>query len=270
MRLPVRIFSDLHLGHRASRISDVETLRPLFQGAGTVVFNGDTWEELAKPWREASSGLLEQLKCILHEEGCDTIFLRGNHDPGWDGQGWLELADGKIIVTHGDALFRDSSPWKHETLSGANRVEEAWRKFPYADTCPESRLAVAREIAGCLPSRRHPHDRSLISRVIDAAFPPRRAIAMLKAWINQWKHGAEFCERYFPMAEILVIGHFHCSGIRNVCGKTIINLGSFVIPGRAHWAEWDGKSLLCGDVRESRRTCTMGSPKRTLKVFSSE
>lgn len=49
MKLPVRIFSDLHPGHQASRIFDMEKLRPLFRGAGTVLFNGDTWEELSPP-----------------------------------------------------------------------------------------------------------------------------------------------------------------------------------------------------------------------------
>ena len=44
MILPVRILSDLHLGHRVSRISSVECFRPLIAGAGTVVFTGDTWQ----------------------------------------------------------------------------------------------------------------------------------------------------------------------------------------------------------------------------------
>ena len=43
---PVRILSDLHLGHQVSRIARVSALRPLVAGAGTVIFNGDTWQEL--------------------------------------------------------------------------------------------------------------------------------------------------------------------------------------------------------------------------------
>lgn len=267
MKLPVRIFSDLHLGHKASRISDVETLRPLFQGAGTVVFSGDTWEELEEPWREASFAMLERLKLVLGEEGCDVVFLRGNHDPGWEGKGWLELADGRIAITHGDALLRNSSPWKHEILSGADTVEKIWKSFPEADAKLDSRLSVAKEIAERLSARHHPQERSLLSRIIDAAFPPRRAMAILKAWVGQWEKGAEFCEMYLPNAEILVIGHFHCSGVRNVRGKTLVNLGSFVVPGRAKWAEWDGKFFAVGDVRESVDGCTMGERNQTQKLF---
>ncbi len=268
MRLPIRIFSDLHLGHKASRIADVETLRPLFQGAGTVVFNGDTWEEFAEPWRERSLAMLEELKRILQDEGCDTVFLRGNHDPSWEGRGWLELGDGKIVVTHGDALLRGSSPWKHEILSDPEAVEEVWKKFPNARTDVESRLAVAREIARRLPSLRYPEKQSLTARIIDAAFPPRRALAMLKAWVGQWTQGAEFCECYFPEAKILVIGHFHCSGLRTIRGKTIINLGSFVVPGSAGWAEWNGESLVFGDVHESQHGCSMVPAKWTQKKLS--
>jgi hypothetical protein len=42
MSSPIRILSDLHLGHRVSRIASAESLRPLIAGAGTVIFNGDT------------------------------------------------------------------------------------------------------------------------------------------------------------------------------------------------------------------------------------
>lgn len=267
MKLPVRIFSDLHLGHKASRISDVETLRPLFRGAGTVVFNGDTWEELAKPWRERSLAMLEGLKRILCEEGCDVVFLRGNHDPGWEGKGWLELADGKIAITHGDALLRDSSPWKREILSGPGMVEEVWKEFPGAELGLESRLAVAKEIALRFHSRKFPENRSLTARIIDAAFPPKRALAMLKAWTGQWSRGAAFCERYLPDAQILIIGHFHCSGIRTVHGRTVVNLGAFVVPGKAKWAEWDGQTCAVGDVRESPDGCWMEERRSTLHLF---
>jgi len=258
MKLPLRIISDLHLGHKASRIADVESLRPLLRGAGTVLFNGDTWEELAEPWREKSADMLEDLKRIISEEGCDAIFLRGNHDPGWDGPAHLTLAEGRIAITHGDALIRDSSPWKHEILAGGHTVEEIWKRHPAAETDLESRFEVAREIATRLNSLHYPDDRSLLARALDAAFPPKRAMAMLSAWIRQGKHGARFCETYLPQAEFLVIGHFHCAAIRQTGGKTVINTGSFVVPGPAGWADWDGEFLSTGRIRERHGSCYRG------------
>lgn len=266
MKLPLRILSDLHLGHRASRINHAEQLRPLFTGMGTVIFNGDTWEPLAPPWREKSANMLADLKRILAEEGCDVIFLRGNHDPEWDGPACISLAGGKIAITHGDALLRDSSPWKHEVLGAADVVERIWSKHPTAETQLDSRLEVAREIAETLPSKRHLEGRTLLSRALDAAFPPRRTLAMLSAWMFQAKHGARFCETYLPEAELLVIGHFHRTAIRQTRGRTLLNIGSFVVPGSAAYIGWDGEILTYGMISESKERFRAVEAKRQWRV----
>ena len=147
MKEPVRILSDLHLGHKVSRLDRVESLRPLIAGAGTVIFNGDTWQELAEPWRERSEKMLDELKLLCADEGVEAVFLSGNHDPGWPGRGWVELAGGKIIVTHGDALLFASSPWKREIILSPQRVAALWDQHPDADHQVEERLRVARQIA---------------------------------------------------------------------------------------------------------------------------
>ena len=72
MKEPVRILSDLHLGHKISRIESVSALRPLIAGAGTIVFNGDTWQELALPFRERSEVMLDELKGLCAEEGAEA------------------------------------------------------------------------------------------------------------------------------------------------------------------------------------------------------
>jgi UDP-2,3-diacylglucosamine pyrophosphatase LpxH len=267
MKLPVRIFSDLHLGHKASRISDVEMLRPLFRGAGTVVFNGDTWEELVDKWRENSLAMLVDMRRIVSEEGCEAIFLPGNHDPGWEGQGWLELAGGKIVITHGDVLLRDGAPWKREMLANRDAVDALWRDFPTAETDAAARHELARKIARYLPTRHNPKGKNLAARVVDAAFPPRRAIAMICAWIQQGSLAAEFCERYFPKAELIVNGHFHCAGTRSVRAKTVVNTGSFVVPGPAKWAQWDGKFFSIGAVREAEDGYEIGEKSATWNFF---
>lgn len=266
-RLPLRIFSDLHLGHQASRIDGVEKLRPLFCGAGTVLFNGDTWEELSPPWRERSEEMLGQLRRILDEEGCAAVFLPGNHDPGWEGSGFMELAEGRIVITHGDALLRNGAPWKREMLANPNVVDELWGQFPDAATDIASRLELARAIARRLPTTHPPDGRSLFSRALDAAFPPKRAIHMISAWLRQGAHGARFCETYFPKAELLVVGHFHCHGIRKTCGRIVVNTGSFVVPGPAGWVEWDGETLIAGRISEARKTFAIKRKKPETQLF---
>ncbi len=264
MNEPVRILSDLHLGHKISRIDEIETLRPLIAGAGTVIFNGDTWQELAAIFLQRSTTMLTALKKMCAEEGAEAIFLSGNHDPGWPGPGWIELAEGKIIVTHGDALLFDGSPWKREILLNGQRVKELWREHPQAALEVEERLRVARKIARELCSVEHPTGRHFIERAWDAVIPPRRAIRMLEGWFTQGATGASFCDAYFPKAEILIVGHFHREGTWLCKGRRTINTGSFMAPGRANWVEWHQGFLSRGIIDESAQGCRKG---RTLDVW---
>lgn len=258
MNEPVRILSDLHLGHKVSRIGGVESLRPLIAGAGTVIFNGDTWQELAEPWRVRSQAMLEALRAMCADEGVEAIFLSGNHDPGWPGRGWAELAGGRIVVTHGDALLFASSPWKREIMMSPQRIAELWDDHPDAGQRVEERLRLAREIAREMHSTEFPQGRHLLQRVWDAVVPPQRAWYMLEAWMSQARHGAEFCERYFPEAEVLVIGHFHWPGSWQVAERMVINTGTFASPNPAHWVEWNQGWLRRGRVDESAGSCRMG------------
>jgi UDP-2,3-diacylglucosamine pyrophosphatase LpxH len=264
MNEPVRVLSDLHLGHKISRIHEISALRPLIAGAATVVFNGDTWQELAVPFYERSKEMLAELQALCREEGADTVFLSGNHDPGWPGPGWVELAGGRIVITHGDALLFDGSPWKREILVSGERVIELWNQHPRAAHDIGERLRVAREIASELCSVEHPTGRHFIQRAWDAVLPPERAIKMIEAWMIQGSAGAKFCETYFPKAEMFIMGHFHRQGcwLRN--GRRIINTGSFMAPGRAHWVEWNAGWLSRGVIDESPETCRMGE---TLDVW---
>lgn len=264
MNEPVRVLSDLHLGHKISRIAEVEALRPLVAGAGTVIFNGDTWQELARPFYDRSKVMLDELRTLCREEGAEAIFLSGNHDPGWGGPGWVELAGGRIVITHGDALLFDGSPWKREILVNGKRVMELWDQFPGADHDVENRLRLAREIARELCSVEYPTGRHFIQRAVDAILPPKRAVKMLESWFTQGSEGAKFCDRYFPQAEVLLIGHFHFTGSWTRGNRRIINTGSFTAPGRAHWAEWDDGWLSHGVIDESPERCEKGE---TLNVW---
>lgn len=265
MKQPVRILSDLHLGHKVSRIENVESLRPLIAGAGTVIFNGDTWQELSRPWREQSGALLEQLQALCAGEGVETVFLSGNHDPGWSGRGWAELAEGRIIVTHGDALLFASSPWKREILLAPERIAELWERHPQADQEVEERLRVAREIARDMHATEFPQGRHFLQRAWDAAFPPQRAWLMLESWASQGQRAAEFLERYLPQAEVMIIGHFHWPGRWIIRGKLVINSGTFVSPNSAHWVEWAGDLLRRGKVTEKDGVCRMGETREVWR-----
>jgi predicted phosphodiesterase len=258
------VYSDLHLGHKVSRIREISSLRPLIAGAGTVIFNGDTWQELARQFYVRSAAMLEELKSLCRAEGAEVIFLSGNHDPGWPGRGWVELAEGRIVISHGDGLLFDGSPWKREILVNGKRVVELWDQHPGACHDVEVRLRVAREIARELCSVESPTGRSLLLRAWDAVVPPRRAVKMMEAWIAQATAGAAFCNAYFPLAEVLVIGHFHRPGSWLRSGRRVINTGSFMAPSRAHWIEWKDGWLSRGEIDETGEVCRKG---QTLGVW---
>jgi len=263
---PVRVLSDLHLGHKVSRIENVSALRPLLEGVGTVIFNGDTWQELAREFRNRSAEMLAELKELCAQTGCEPVFLPGNHDPGWTGPAFVVLAGGKIVVTHGDAIYRDGSPWKREILTGQKRVDEIWARHPRAELEIEKRLLVAKEIARELPSVNHPVGRKFFQRAIDAAFPPSRAIKMLTSWKNQGKAAAEFGEQYFPEADTILIGHFHRHGCWNIGGRRVINTGSFLNPGRAHFVDFENGWMTRGVIEETPEICQTGKVLNRWRV----
>src|SRR5947208_11977795 len=47
-------------------------------------------------------------------EGVRAVFINGNHDPAISAASHIDLADGAVLVTHGDVLFHDVSPWSRE------------------------------------------------------------------------------------------------------------------------------------------------------------
>jgi exonuclease SbcD len=186
------------------------------------------------------------------------VFLAGNHDPGWPGLGWVELAGGRIVVTHGDALLFDGSPWKREILESNEAIRELWRQHPGAGSDAGERLRLARRIAFDLCSVEYPLGRRLIQRVWDAVVPPKRALRMIESWHGRAAAATRFCESYFPQAEVLVFGHFHRQGCWRKNGRLIIDTGSFMSPGRAHWVEWNDGWLVRGEVEETPTSCTLG------------
>lgn len=267
MKSPVRILSDLHLGHAASKVGDVESLRPLIEGAGTVIFNGDTWQELARAYRTASERLLSELKLLCESLNVEAVFISGNHDPGWPGTGWLELAEGRIVITHGDAVLWSGSPWSREVLSQQALIKQLWDEHLGAQDDAGERLNLAREMARSMRAVSYPKGRTIIHRVFDALNPPRRAVEILNLWLRHQEESAAFCRRYFPKAEILILGHFHRQGVWQCGDHLVINTGAFVKPHDALWVEWNDGWLTCGSI-DHGTAWTMGKVSHVWRLPS--
>ena len=111
---PILVLSDLHLGHRASRIKHPEQLAPILDGPGSVIFNGDTSEMRNSEDRQIGRKLAADLARICHQTGRKAFFVNGNHDPTVSSTNHLDLANGAVLVTHGDILFLDVAPWSRD------------------------------------------------------------------------------------------------------------------------------------------------------------
>jgi predicted phosphodiesterase len=248
MKEPVLILSDLHLGHKASSLDDIAALAPLLQGAGTLILNGDTWQELALEFRDDGARMWRELQELCGKMDIDLICLPGNHDPGNGQENHVALAQGKIIITHGDAVFPEVAPWSRVAILKEKEIRRMIEAS--APDSLDARFALAREVSRMLVPPYYAHSKNILARVWDAVTPPGRAWRMLLAWATMVRRTCAFRERYFPVCEIIICGHFHRAGIWETGETLVINSGSFMPPGAAYWCEWSEGRLRVGVVKK--------------------
>lgn len=231
MNGPVRILSDLHLGHRVSRIAAARQLRPLLEDAATVILNGDTWQELATGFREEGARLLDGLVGMAAGMGVELVFVPGNHDPGCGVSGYVELHGGRVLVLHGDAVFPETVPWSRVVAGKRGEIERAMAAVPEAAVDLDARLRVAAEVGRIIEVPIKVFGRNLLARAWDACWPPTRGLRMLWTWRAMVEQTGAFVARYRPAAEVVVFGHFHRAGVWQHGGRLLVNTGSFMPPG---------------------------------------
>jgi UDP-2,3-diacylglucosamine pyrophosphatase LpxH len=230
-REPIRIISDLHLGYSGSLLTDVAQLRPLLDGVGTVVFNGDTAELRTEPRSPAGRRELVKLQELCAQAGVEAVFVNGNHDPAISKVNHVDLAEGAILVTHGDMLFTDLAPWCKE----ARKIGNAHRQLLNAMDDDlfedfEARLRLVKDaiISVGLPEL-HLHSGPLARLVMFAreAWPPTRPFTILRCWRESPRRAAAMARVFRPRARFILIGHFHNAGITRLDPRVIVNTGSF-------------------------------------------
>jgi len=230
-----RILSDLHLGHGASRLTDPKMLMPLFEEVDHLVLAGDVWQQRKLgPGREEARQMYEALLRLAEERWVTVEVLRGNHDPeGGGGVAWL--ADKAVLVTHGDAVYDDATPWSREIGRYREEVHAIIQKYD-----SQSHLAVAcadraKEIALTIKVVPLPKLPPPLNFFATALWPPSRTFEMIRVWRGMGKRGLRFLEESGEGAKVLVCGHFHQAGIWEKEGSLMINTGSFM-KGSRPWA----------------------------------
>ncbi len=229
---PILILSDLHLGHRASLIKHPDQLDRILQGPGSVIFNGDTAEMRNPEDRQVGRKLAADLARVCHQAGRKAFFVNGNHDPTVSIINHLDLADGAVLVTHGDILFLGVAPWSRDAghyLKKHRQILDGLGPDGYTDF--EKRLLATKRTSIELQMLEEPLTRGRspgFKLFIRNCWPPWRPLMIIKAWCEVPGRAAYLARVFRPQARFIIVGHTHFPGVWEVGPRVIINTGSFV------------------------------------------
>ncbi|MFG0251391.1 MAG: metallophosphoesterase, partial [Phycisphaerales bacterium JB038] len=233
---PIVVLSDQHLGHAASLVGDLEGLSNLWQGAGTVIFNGDTVDldvgESKRDTRKRISRLLQ----LVRKSGARPILLAGNHDPSLVSTRAVELNGGEVVITHGDCLHPAIAPWSGEARLARRlfadclaRLEEEARGGDEAHADAFERMLRAAQLACIAAASERRQQREAESRhtafkhVSRFALKPHRAARILHYWRRLPSLAARALAEHRPAARFLILGHSHRPGAWRLKDRVILN-----------------------------------------------
>lgn len=228
---PLVVISDLHLG-RADMVAAAAELDELIDGASTLVINGDAAELHLDEHAAAAHREMDLLRDRCTTSNTRLVLLAGNHDPLIVPRRHLSLAQGAVLLTHGDAVHEALAPWSDTASVIARRHREVMRSHPESrretlevlfEACREAAVADT-EVADEMGSPTTP---------LTALGKPWKLVSVLGFWFTHGRRLHRFATRFQPSARIVIAGHSHRGGVVNVGGRTIVNTGCFGIPGPA-------------------------------------
>ena len=229
MNPPTRIISDLHFGHATSFVRDPAQLAPILEGAGQVIFNGDSVEARFVEERKQAAEHFSKLQQTCAEAAVKAIFVTGNHDASISEVHHVDLASGTVLVTHGDILFHGLSPWSQE----AARLQEAHTQELAALGNPtqlELRLQAAKRSVRAIehfgPKLRISGNR--FTGFLHELWPPWRPFQIFGCWAVTPHRAHALATDHRPEARYVIIGHTHFSGIWRRKNRVVINTGAFL------------------------------------------
>ena len=237
------IISDTHLGKPGSATADA--LRPIWQGIDELVINGDT-AEVQVPWlRGAAVRELDRLEQLTRLDGVALTLISGNHDAYLTDRRCLQLAQDKILIMHGDALHPAVAPWTRSAKALQQRTEQEIASAKTDNLA--TRLDITQHIGHSeflkeyvLSSLGESTAKRILARPIEVP-------QVLWYWRNEPKLAHQFMQRYAPQAKVLIVGHSHRRALWQRDGRTIINTGAFMFPGKPQCV------IHCGDTLSIHR-----------------
>lgn len=230
----LRIFSDLHYAEPPSRITDLRMIAPLLEGPERLVLNGDSVDTRFVATDPAAAAGLARFEAFIAPWRDRLTLVTGNHDPYISPHHHLELAGGRILITHGDVLFPSVAPWGWEAAHVIAARERRLRELdPAHHGTFETELALTKHASY---ATRHLVPAALreagtgITRVMRLAERVRRADRIITAWMRTPTLAAALAARHRPEARLVVIGHTHFPGVWRRAERIVINTGAFTPP----------------------------------------
>jgi exonuclease SbcD len=175
------------------------------------------------------------VESFVREQAPAATFITGNHDADISDRHHLELAQGRVFVTHGDILFDNLVPWSRDAAEAGRRIAAERAREPDPALLNLERLfEIHRRVARGIPQR-HQSERNrlrfLTRYLADTLWPPHRAFLVLAARRALPERAAALARRHRPAARLIVTGHTHRRGIwRRADGRVVINTGSYTLP----------------------------------------
>lgn len=229
LRTPIFVFSDLHLGHPASYVNEVESMLPLLEGAATVVFNGDTFEYLSLRRRASAVEYADRLFECCNSVGARPILVTGNHDPHASSAHHLDLLEGRVFITHGDVLHPALAPWSKEAGFLLQERERLSEQHPDDEDLLDQ-LVLTKRCAMVASLYDNYRKRGLIARL---AMPgkflaePWRIYKAFSYWASVPTLARSLQRRFRPEAKLMLVGHSHRAGVWRKDDFTLVNTGSY-------------------------------------------
>lgn len=271
----IRIFSDLHFGDRSSRIARPQALEPLAEGASAWIINGDTVDTRRGPSAAYTTEIRAQMDDFLRALGFPVTQLTGNHDPDISGLHRLELAEGRVFLTHGDILYPEIVPWGLDAEQIRDLIEaEFLARGPQAPPPSlDEELVIFRRVAARIPQRHQSERRRglyLLRLARDLMSPPWRCLRIFEAWRSLPRRAWELVDRHRLNAQIVLAGHSHWSGIwSRPGGPAVVNTGAFCRPFHPWAADLGPDAVVVRRVEERRGQFYPGPTVAVLRLTAS-
>lgn len=244
-------------------------IRPLIDGAERTVLNGDSVDTRFIDQHSAAAAGRDRFLEFIAPFGERLTLVTGNHDPDISPHHHLELAEGRILVTHGDVLFPSVAPWGWEAAHVLAARTKRLAELPLAEhELLETQLGVCKHASYATrhlsPSALHEADGPMV-RFMRLASRVRRADKILTSWFRTPNLAANLAAKHRPRAELVIIGHTHFPGIWRRQNRTVINTGAFTPPFGATAVDFVGDHVDVRAVVRTRDGFGVGRIVRTLR-----